>query len=78
MDGAIQLFQSLSLSIGNLSGFPEPSFRELVISCQIFGSEIWITICGLQSTIKGREAAFDSGRKLLNTDIQLLQIGSDY
>jgi hypothetical protein len=29
MDGAIQRFQSLSLSIGNLSGFPESRFREL-------------------------------------------------
>jgi hypothetical protein len=47
MDGAIQLFQSLSLSIGKLSGFPESRFRELGTSCQIFGSELWTTISAL-------------------------------
>jgi hypothetical protein len=78
MDRAIQLFQSLSLSIGNLSGFPESHFRELVTSCQILGSEIWTTISGLRSTIKGREDAFDSRQGRLNENIQLLRIGSDY
>jgi hypothetical protein len=78
MDGVIQLFQSLSLSIGNLSGFSESHFREPVTSCQIFGSEIWTTISRLPSTIKGRDDAFDSRQEPLNEDIQLLRIGSDY
>jgi hypothetical protein len=78
MDGAIQLFQSMSLSIGNLSGFPESRFRELVPFCQIFGSEIWTTISGLRNTIKGREDAFGSRQERLNEDIQLLRIGTDY
>jgi hypothetical protein len=60
MDRAIQLFQSLSLNIGNLSSVAESLFRELITSCQILGSEIWTTISGLQSTIKRREQAFHS------------------
>jgi hypothetical protein len=64
--------------LGTCLGFPESRFRELVTSCQIFGSEIWTTISGLRSTIKGREDAFDSRQESLNEDIQLLRIGSDY
>jgi hypothetical protein len=48
MDEAIQLFQSLTLSIRILVGFPESRVRELVTSRQIFGSEIWTMIGGLR------------------------------
>jgi hypothetical protein len=56
----IQIFQSWRLSIENLSGFPESHFPELVTSCHLFASEIWMTVIGLQSTVRGREDAFDS------------------